>query len=202
MYYPPLPATTSPKSACQPEWDLTAIAQLSAEQFHLRSSPGYFLTNGRWLKPDGNLLELPGWKFQVKSGANTPTIGETNFTRELHLILHNKLCPSPAANYRKQNEMSAEQAWRQSAAKTSDEAGATPLCRTVRYGFRGVAPASPILGRDEEIAENDGVISVVQPSWRPNERRLLFATRNGTPWDQNLLPERKFKPLLKALGIQ
>jgi integrase len=39
-------------------------------------------------------------------------------------------------------------------------------------------------------------------SWRPNERRLLFGTRNGTPWDQNLLLKRKFKPLLKALGIQ
>jgi integrase len=39
-------------------------------------------------------------------------------------------------------------------------------------------------------------------SWRPNERRLLFATRNGSPWDQNLLLKRKFKPLLKALGIQ
>jgi site-specific recombinase XerD len=35
----------------------------------------------------------------------------------------------------------------------------------------------------------------------PNERRLLFATRNGTPWDQNLLLKRKFKPLLKAIGI-
>jgi site-specific recombinase XerD len=34
------------------------------------------------------------------------------------------------------------------------------------------------------------------------ERGLLFATRNGTPWDQNLLLKRKFKPLLKALGIQ
>jgi integrase len=39
-------------------------------------------------------------------------------------------------------------------------------------------------------------------SWRSNERRLLFATRNGTPWDQNLLLKRKFKPLLKVLGIQ
>ena len=39
-------------------------------------------------------------------------------------------------------------------------------------------------------------------SWHPNERRLLFATRNGTPWDQNLLLKRKFKPLLRALGIQ
>jgi integrase len=38
-------------------------------------------------------------------------------------------------------------------------------------------------------------------SWCPNERRLLFATRNGTPSDQNLLLKRKFKPLLKSLGI-
>jgi integrase len=38
-------------------------------------------------------------------------------------------------------------------------------------------------------------------SWHPNERRLLFATRNGTPWDQNLLLTRKFRPLLRALGI-
>ena len=39
-------------------------------------------------------------------------------------------------------------------------------------------------------------------SWHPNERRLLFATCNGTPWDQNLLLTRKFKPLLKSLGIK
>jgi ATP-dependent helicase/nuclease subunit A len=39
-------------------------------------------------------------------------------------------------------------------------------------------------------------------SWHPNEWRLLFATRNGTPWDQNLLLKRKFKPLLLALNIQ
>jgi integrase len=38
-------------------------------------------------------------------------------------------------------------------------------------------------------------------SWLPNERRLLFATRNGTPWDQNLLLKRRFKLLLKSLGI-
>jgi hypothetical protein len=39
-------------------------------------------------------------------------------------------------------------------------------------------------------------------SWRPNELRLLFATKNGTPWDQNLLLKRKFRPLLRALGIE
>ncbi len=37
--------------------------------------------------------------------------------------------------------------------------------------------------------------------WRPNEKRLLFATRNGTPWDANLLVKRKLRPLLDSLGI-
>ena len=45
-------------------------------------------------------------------------------------------------------------------------------------------------------------LKVFLGSWRPNERRLLFAACNGTPWDQNLLLKRKFKPLLKALGIR
>jgi integrase len=38
--------------------------------------------------------------------------------------------------------------------------------------------------------------------WRPNERRLLFATRKGTPWDANLLVKRKLYPLLDSLGIE
>ena len=37
--------------------------------------------------------------------------------------------------------------------------------------------------------------------WTPNERGLLFATRNGTPWDANLLVKRKLYPLLDSLGI-
>jgi integrase len=41
----------------------------------------------------------------------------------------------------------------------------------------------------------------VLASWNPNDRRLLFATRNGTPCDQNLLLKRKFKPLPSKLGI-
>ena len=45
-------------------------------------------------------------------------------------------------------------------------------------------------------------LKVFLRSWRPNERRLLFAACNGTPGDQNLLLKRKFKPLLKALGIR
>jgi integrase len=37
---------------------------------------------------------------------------------------------------------------------------------------------------------------------RPNQKGLLFATRNGTPWDANLLVKRKLYPLLDLLGIE
>ena len=145
MCRPPLPTTTSPKHACRPEWDLTAFAQLSAEQSHLRSSPGHSLTKGRWLEPGGSPLELPDWKFQAGSEADTPTTGEVRFTPQLQVILHDKLQASAAANYRKLNGMSAEKTPRLDAAKTSDEAraGATPAfdarCVTPLHG---VASAS------------------------------------------------------------
>jgi integrase len=38
-------------------------------------------------------------------------------------------------------------------------------------------------------------------AWRPNAEGLLFATRNGTPWDHSLVRKRRFHPLLKKLGI-
>jgi len=38
--------------------------------------------------------------------------------------------------------------------------------------------------------------------WRPNPCRLLLASRNGTPFDQNLLVKRKLHPLLERLNIQ
>ena len=38
--------------------------------------------------------------------------------------------------------------------------------------------------------------------WKPNEKGWLFATRNGTPWDQNLVVKRKLQPLLDSLGIK
>jgi integrase len=37
--------------------------------------------------------------------------------------------------------------------------------------------------------------------WKPNEKGIVFATRNGTPWDAKLLVERKLYPLLDSLGI-
>lgn len=39
-------------------------------------------------------------------------------------------------------------------------------------------------------------------TWRPNAARLLFATRNGTPWDANLVVKRKLHPILDALKIR
>jgi integrase len=38
-------------------------------------------------------------------------------------------------------------------------------------------------------------------TWRPNQERLVFATRSGTPWDANLLVKRKLRPLLRELKI-
>jgi integrase len=39
-------------------------------------------------------------------------------------------------------------------------------------------------------------------TWRPNLLNLVFATKNGTPWDQNLVVKRKLRPLLESLGIR
>jgi integrase len=49
-----------------------------------------------------------------------------------------------------------------------------------------------------ELAEH---LATYLASWRENEKRLLFATRNGTPWDPNLLIKRHLHPLLTTLGI-
>jgi len=46
------------------------------------------------------------------------------------------------------------------------------------------------------------LLEIVPVTWQPNDQRLLFATRNGTPWDQNMILKWQFKPLLKTLGIK
>jgi integrase len=38
-------------------------------------------------------------------------------------------------------------------------------------------------------------------SWHPNTLGLLFVSKNGTPWDHNLIRKRKLHPLLRKLGI-
>ena len=39
-------------------------------------------------------------------------------------------------------------------------------------------------------------------TWRPNRFGLLFATKNGTPWDADLVRKRKLYPLLAKLGVE
>jgi integrase len=39
-------------------------------------------------------------------------------------------------------------------------------------------------------------------TWQPNRLGLLFATRNGTPWDTDTVRKRKLYPLLHKLGIE
>lgn len=39
-------------------------------------------------------------------------------------------------------------------------------------------------------------------TWRPNRLDLLFATRNGTPWDADVVRKRKLYPLLETLKIE
>ena len=39
-------------------------------------------------------------------------------------------------------------------------------------------------------------------TWKPNTAGLLFATKNGTPWDADVTRKRKLYPLLDKLNIQ
>ena len=39
-------------------------------------------------------------------------------------------------------------------------------------------------------------------TWRPNRLGLLFATKNGTPQDVDVVRKRKLYPLLEKLGIE
>lgn len=39
-------------------------------------------------------------------------------------------------------------------------------------------------------------------AWRPNCLGLLFATKNGTPWDADVVRKRKLYPLLQKLNIR
>jgi integrase len=39
-------------------------------------------------------------------------------------------------------------------------------------------------------------------TWQPNRDDLLFTTRNGTPWDADVVGKRKLYPLLEKLGIE
>src|ERR1700694_5038608 len=74
-------------------------------------------------------------------------------------------------------------------------------CQIMSYGLR-ISMIQLLARSDSKPPQACAHLRTLLKSWHPNQRRLLFATRNGTPWDQNLLLKRKFRPLLRALGIQ
>jgi hypothetical protein len=120
---PRIPAQTSPGHSCRPEWNRTAFAPLSAEQFLLRSSSGQWPTKSRWSQANRGLLRL-----RARSAVDSPTTtGEEYFTYQLHLIHREKLHRSAGAKCRKGGEISLEKAQGRNAVKISDEAGATRL---------------------------------------------------------------------------
>jgi integrase len=45
-------------------------------------------------------------------------------------------------------------------------------------------------------------LRVFLSGWEPNQKRLVFATRNGNPWDASLVVKRKLRQLLRELKIQ
>ncbi len=126
MCHPLLPATKSPKHASRLGWKRTAFALLSAEQFDLRSLPGHWFATGRWSEPDRRAVDLPDRGFQHESAADIPQTGEVCFTSQLHLIQGDKLHRLEVANCGKSSKINAERPRSGNAAKTSDEAGATP----------------------------------------------------------------------------
>ena len=68
--------------------------------------------------------------------------------------------------------------------------------------------------RFRRSSRRKGIVSVKSPpllvehlrgyirTWKPNRFGLLFATRNGTPWDTDAVRKRKLHPLLEKLGIE
>lgn len=61
-----------------------------------------------------------------------------------------------------------------------------------KAGEREVPISSELYKRIREYVETD---------WKANDHNLLFATRNGTPWNASLIVTRKLHPILKKLGI-
>lgn len=67
---------------------------------------------------------------------------------------------------------------------------------------RTQSPKSPAAYREAAISpELAAHMKAYLQTWRPNSRRLLFATRNGTPWHQDLVVKRHLRPLAEALKI-
>lgn len=79
-----------------------------------------------------------------------------------------------------------------------------PAVRVRQSVWRGRTqpPKSAAAYREAAISpELAGHLAGYVRSWRPNSKRLLFATRNGTPWHQDLVVKRHLRPLAEELKI-
>ncbi len=86
--------------------------------------------------------------------------GEVPFTSELHQVFHNSLHAVSQGNHSR--TQCSTHCGEDGIARGPNpgRGGSDPtLCRTVRHGSRGVAPASPILRRHDEITEFGGTFS-------------------------------------------
>jgi len=84
---------------------------------------------------------------------------------------------------------------------TDIERGLLVVCRTAWRGKLGTPKTKKSTRAVELSPQAVEQLQTHLRSWRPNANRLLFASKHGTPWDANLLLKRKFRPLLKSLGI-
>ncbi len=79
------------------------------------------------------------------------------------------------------------------------------LVRVNRSVWRGKSQSTKSEHRDRCFALSPHLCAHLAESfshWKPNEGGWLFATRFGTPLDQNLVVKRKLYPLLDSLGIE
>jgi integrase len=79
------------------------------------------------------------------------------------------------------------------------------LLRVEQSSWRGNIQQPKTVNSVRSFAISPGVSAHLREflsRWRPNSRRLIFSTRNGTPWHANVLVKRKLQPLLERLGIR
>jgi integrase len=79
------------------------------------------------------------------------------------------------------------------------------LVRVNRSVWRGKVKSTKSEHLDRCFALSTELLSHITEylrRWTPNEAGWLFATRNGTPWDQNMVVKRKLYPFLGSLGIK
>jgi integrase len=76
------------------------------------------------------------------------------------------------------------------------------LVRVNRSVWRGRVKSTKSEHLDRCFALSSELLSHIAEylrRWTPNEAGWLFATRNGTPWDQSLVVKRKLYPLLDSM---